>query len=671
MGEDIFAAAMQRIDAGAFGVTDLLASADRLSQSGEIQTVLTLYKTWLERNPEDPLRHLMYFNYSTILSNNGALAEAREALEKALAADPGYFPARINLGSVLERMGGKIEAINEWFQVIGQLAVINGDNLHYLKMTLTQIGRIFETANMHSKAEEIYRRCLELDPDQPEIMRHYLSMMQQQCKWPIARPFGGINPVTRKDCLKNIDPLTLGIYSDDPLYHLTNSYFYNRGAVGQVATSFADRHAERLKKRPERRLRIGYISSDLRQHAVGYLTAELFEEHDRAAVDVFIYHSGPSADDPIGRRIRQAVEHWTDITKMPDETAAKLIFADEIDILVDLNGHTSGQRAKVLAMRPAPIIVNWLGYPGSVASPVHHYIIADEFIIPKEFEKFYSEKVARIPCYQPNDRKRTVGTTCPSREEAGLPADAMVYCAFNGQHKITPHTWKRWMSILSQVENSVLWMLDSTQEICDQIRSNAEQHGVSASRLIFANRISNPDHLARYPLADLFLDTSPYGAHTTASDAMWMGVPIITLAGRSFASRVCGSIMKSAGLADLICTRSEQYVETAVELGRHRDKLLAYRQQLRASRDACVLFDTTLLARSVEEAYRQMWADLQSGKLPQPDLANMEVYRDIALELDNDDVEISMVEDYEAIYRRKLAERANYSYVAKDGRLAP
>ena len=246
----------------------------------------------------------------------------------------------------------------------------------------------------------------------------------------------------------------------------------------------------------------------------------------------------------------------------------------------------------------------------------------------------------------------------------------MVYCAFNGQHKITPFTWARWMAILRSVEGSVLWMLDSTQEICDQLRRLAEAHGVAADRLIFAPRIANPDHLARYPLADLFLDTTPYGAHTTASDAMWMGVPIITLAGRSFASRVCGSIIRSAGLDELVCTTSEQFVKTAVELGRHRERLTAIRERLRQSRESCVLFDTPLLVRELEARYGEMWQEYRAGKLPVPRLANMDVYREIAIGLDGDTVESGMRTDYEECYRAAIERRRSYLNITPDGRFA-
>jgi predicted O-linked N-acetylglucosamine transferase (SPINDLY family) len=320
-------------------------------------------------------------------------------------------------------------------------------------------------------------------------------------------------------------------------------------------------------------------------------------------------------------------------------------------------------------MRPAPVIANWLGFPGSVGTSFHNYIIADDFIIPPEFEIYYSEKIARLPCYQPNYRKRLVADHCPTRHEAGLPETAMVYCAFNGQHKITPYTWRRWMSILRAVEGSVLWLLESTEAINGQLRRLAENHGVAAERIIFAKRIGNADHLARYRLADLFLDTAPYGAHTTASDAMWMGVPIITLVGRSFASRVCGSIMRSAGLPDLICSSGEDYVAMAIDLGLNRDKLIAYRQRLVSARDSSVLFDTPLLVRCLEQLFTTMWRDYVQGEQFPPDLTNLDLYREVGIALDQDDVEMLSQPDYEERVRQTFIQKSRYCFVPKDGRI--
>jgi predicted O-linked N-acetylglucosamine transferase (SPINDLY family) len=341
---------------------------------------------------------------------------------------------------------------------------------------------------------------------------------------------------------------------------------------------------------------------------------------------------------------------------LDDAAAAARIAADQIDILVDVNGHTRDARPGVFARRPVPVQVNWLGFPGSMGTPFHQYIIADETIIPAENEKFYSERVLRLPCYQPNDRKRIVGRT-PTRAEAGLPDGAFVYCCFNGIHKISRFTFDRWMDVLRRTEGSVLWLLSPQPETQLRLAAAAEARGVSGARLIFAPRLNNSDHLARYPLADLFLDTSPYGAHTTASDALWMGVPVVTVLGRSFASRVCSSLVRAAGLPELVTRSNSEFVELSVKLCQERETLQGIQARLASGRDDCVLFDTPLLARSLENLYRQMAMEARAGHLPVPDLTNLEAYLDAGVSFDHDNIDVGASLNYEDMYRTALARR--------------
>jgi predicted O-linked N-acetylglucosamine transferase (SPINDLY family) len=336
---------------------------------------------------------------------------------------------------------------------------------------------------------------------------------------------------------------------------------------------------------------------------------------------------------------------------------------------VDVNGYTRDGRTKLLALRPAPVIVNWLGFPGTTGSPYHHYLIADDWIIPPESEMFYSEKVLRLPCYQSNDRKRLVAPNTPTRAEAGLPEQAMVYCCFNGVHKLNRFTFQRWLTILERVPGSVLWLLGSSEGPQNRLRDVARARGIDPDRLIFADKLANPYHLARYPLADLFLDTAPYGAHTTASDALWMGVPVLTLSGRSFASRVCGSLVRAAGLPEMACASADEYVDRAVALGRDRAMTKRYREKLQAGRDSCTLFDTPLLVKSLEGLYAQMWEDQKANRLPQPDLANLDVYLDVGIQQDYDEDEVLTIKDYQSWWRAKLAQRHAFRAIPADHRL--
>ena len=255
---------------------------------------------------------------------------------------------------------------------------------------------------------------------------------------------------------------------------------------------------------------------------------------------------------------------------MSDEQAALQIARDGVDILVDLNGYTKFARTRLFSFRPAPVQVNWFGYPATMGTPYHHYIIADAAIIPEGDEIFYSEEVARLPCYQPNDRLREVAKTTPKRSDFGLPDDAFVYCSFNSTHKLTQRMFDSWLMILASTPGSVLWLLKATEDANARLRTYAAEHGLAPGRIVFAEKVTNPEHLARYPLADVFLDSFPYGAHTTCSDALWMGVPVLTLQGRSFAARVCASLLAAAGVPELAAANENEYRGKAIVLYHNR-----------------------------------------------------------------------------------------------------
>ncbi len=666
MSSDLLTTALERAKEQALTAGELLHYAGQLAATGQSDTLSLLYRTWIEHNQTDPMLPAIHFNHAVILSSAGDIAGARAALEEAIRVNPDFIPPYINLGNVLERLGQAGEAVQIWYQAANRIGLVTGENANYKTTALKQIGRVLERFQVDEKAEEALRLSLEINPYQADVVQHYVSLRQRQCKWPVIVPTGA---VTKEHLLKGISALSLAAYTDDPLLLLANAAHYTKQNIGQPKRLYNQHHASLLKTASPQRRRIGYVSSDLREHAVGFLTAEVYELHNRENVEVFLYYCGHHSPDYMQDRIKAAADHWIDLGSMTDEQAAERIVADQIEILVDVNGYTNAGRTKMFAMRPAPIIVNWLGFPGTLGNPSHHYIVADDFIIPKENEIYYAEKVLRLPCYQPNDRKRVISDLPQKRSDVGLPEDAVVYCCFNGVHKITPFTWRRWMTILHNVPNSVLWLLDSIESVSTRLRTLAEQYGIAKERIIFASKAKNAHHLARYVLADLFLDTSPYGAHTTSSDALWMGVPVLTLAGRSFASRVCGSLVKSANLEDLIVYTPDDYVRLAIELGLNKQKLLSYRQRLSDSRNTCVLFDMPLLVSSLEHLYTQMWDDFKAGRLPRADLSNLDIYNDIGVELDNNDVELLAVKNYNDLYLQKLADRDNFDAIRPDARL--
>jgi predicted O-linked N-acetylglucosamine transferase (SPINDLY family) len=649
MTDTAFAATLQQTSTAP--LTQMIAVASKLTGAGQWQQARQIYQAWIAANQQDPQLYVACFNCASLDTMAKDQAAAAASLNRAIELNPDFIPAYINLGRVFEESGAADRAVELWRLAASRPAPINGNSVNYAVTALTQMARVLTGAQQSELAEEAFAHCLGINPRQPEIVEQYTALRLAQCKWPITAPSDSLD---RKAFLAGINPLSMAAFTDDPLLQLASGYRYVKRSAWDGPNNEENDRRHAPIDLTGRRLRIGYVSSDLRDHAIGYLMAELFELHDRNAVEIFAYYCGPASNSGLTNRIKSAVEHWVDVRGLTDDEAAKRIADDGIDILVDINGHTRDSKTGVFARRCAPVQVNWLGYPGSMGSPYHHYIIADDWIIPPGAELYYSEKVLRLPCYQPNDRKRPIATEPPTRADAGLPDNSFVFCCFNGTHKISRFTFERWMTILGQVPDSVLWLLDASEKTRARLRDMAEKKGVAGSRLVFAPKMPNAQHLARYPLADLFLDSAPYGAHTTASDALWMGVPVLTLSGRCFASRVCGSLVRSAGLGDLVCEQAGDYIARAVALASDRPAIDRYKARLRESRDSCVLFDTNLLTARLEELYRFMAEAHMKGAVPQPDLVNLDAYFDVGLDHDHDAEDMFAVADYHGLYREKL-----------------
>lgn len=664
MLKDVLSPALIQSMVAGLSVPDLIRTTETFKQSGQLASVEAAYAAWVASHPQDPLLYAVLFNYSVALTDSGKIVEAQQALEQAIALNADFMPAYINLGRVLERQGKIGLAIIQWSAALARMAAVNPSAVSHKVTTLNQSARALEAVSQDDPAENMLRESLELDRDQSEVVQHLVALRQRQCKWPV------IEAGERFDAgvlVRGMSPLSAGAFTDDPLWQLALAAHYNRTDVGSpAATMTAWPGTVREGDAP---LRVGYLSSDLREHAVGYLMTEVPGLHDRSRVEVFSYYCGVDSPDAMHAHFQAASDHFRVISHLDDAAAAKLMADDGIQILVDLNGYTRDARLKLVALRPAPVIVNWLGYPGTMASPYHHYLIADDWIVPPQHEAYFSEKVLRLPCYQPSNRFRTVADHKPSRAEAGLPEQAMVFCCFNGAHKIHRATFDRWLEILARAPGSVLWLLGGDEGVSKRLSDYAEAKGIARERLVFAKKTANAAHLARYPLADLFLDTTPYGAHTTASDALWSGVPVLTVSGRSFASRVCGSLVRAAGLPELVCETTQDYVERAVAYGNDRASLAPLRERLAADKDSCTLFDMPGLVRSLEDLYEAMWRDHEAGRLPRPDLANLDVYLEVGSAFDHERTEVQNIADYEGWWAARLAARNALRPIPRDRRL--
>jgi hypothetical protein len=399
---------------------------------------------------------------------------------------------------------------------------------------------------------------------------------------------------------------------DNPQFHYLNAKRYSDAkypasvALGNIG-----------KRIPSEKVRIGYFSADFYNHAIAYLSAELFELHDKSKFETFGFSLGPNKNDEMQRRISKTFTKFIHAESKSDKELAQIAREMEIDIAIDLTGYTRNSRPGIFSYRAAPIQVSYLGYPGTMGAQYIDYIIADQSVIPPENRPFFSEKVVYLPhSYQVNDSKRRISERKFTKQELGLPENGFIFCCFNNNHKIMPETFACWMRILQATPGSVLWLLQDNHTAASNLRKEAEAMGVENSRLIFAQRIRIEEHLARQRIADLFIDTLPYNAHTTASDALWVGLPVLTCLGKSFASRVASSLLNSIGLPELIAQSQEEYESKAIKLASHPEMLVEIKHKLLKNRLTHPLFNTKIFVRHIETAYIKMYQLHQEGYCP-------------------------------------------------------
>ncbi|THF47378.1 O-linked N-acetylglucosamine transferase, SPINDLY family protein [Allorhizobium terrae] len=647
-------------------VQDLFSFAENRSASGQRQEAIELYKAWIAFNEVHPFLHLVYFNYAVTLRQAGDITGSINALTACLKIDPKFGQAHINLGRAFEDSGLAALAIEQWRKLLDVTAESTAEKVLHRLMALQHIGRVMENANLLEDAETALWQAMELRPDKSESAQHWTAIRQRACKWPILTPS---EHVSLRHLIDGLSPLSLACFADDPIFQLAKAYRYNKSLAGRPDTQGFPRKAVARKLGTGQRLRVGYVSSDLRDHAVGFALRDVLELHDKTSVEIFAYYCGdPVTNDATQNRMKAAIDCWRDIAALSDEDAARQIAADDIDILIDVNGYTKHARTRIFAYRPAPVIVNFCGYPGTMGSPFHQYMIADEHIVPAASEIYYTEKVLRIACNQPIDRKREIAKT-PYRAEAGLPEGAFVFACFNGMQKITEATFAHWMKILKATPGSVFWLLGASDDVDQRLRTLAEAAGVMPDRLIFAPKAPNAQHLARIALADLFLDTFPYGAHSTAGDALTMGLPVLTVPGKSFASRFCASIVHAAGVPELICKDPDHYVEQAIAFANAPKTLLKIRKALQDQRETSVLRDIPGLARRLEALFWQMQDEAERGETPVPDLRNLDLYYELGAELVQSNIVYCDEDTYRQRYLEKLARYHDYAPIPYDNRL--
>jgi len=571
---------------------------------------IACYRTALRLAPDHPQILLQLGNaYSTLGKFNEAAAHFRKSTSTGRADPAAYF----NLGNALRELAKPAEAAAAYRAAL-KLDPNDADTHNNLGNVLRELGRLDE-------AIACYREALRLNPKLYHAKLHLLHQQQHICDWrDMDAQIAEIRDLVMHEPTAQIPPfafLSLSGTTAAEQRQCTSQWVVNRYA-GLMKSSGRPTFPSRESKP---KLRIGYLSGDFRLHPLAFLISELIELHDRSRFEVFAYSYAKDDHTAERKRLERAFDQFVDIRPISQQEAAKRIHTDAIDILVDLTGFTQGSRSGIVALRPAPIKVSWLGFPGTMGgfegAPFFDYLISDAFITPPEQADCYAEQLVLMPdCYQPNDRKRQVGLS-PTRAESGLPEQGFVFCCFNQTFKIMPQVYDIWMNILNSVPGSVLWFLECNRWAKENLRCEAQLRGVNPDRLIFAPRVPVDQHLARHVLADLFLDTLPYNAHTTTSDALWMGLPVLTCAGETFASRVAASLLRAANLPQLITHTLQDYEARAITLVSNPAELATIRQKLITDKQYLPLFDAQRFARHLERAYQAMWQTHQTGHSPQ------------------------------------------------------
>jgi len=543
-----------------------------------------------------------------------AMAKFQEVLQK----NPEYAEAYLNLGILLENQSILEGAINAYRAAIrykpDYIKALN--RLGFTLLNLSIAGQ-----NHVDEAKALFEKVLAIQPNSPEAFTYLFYLQEMTCDWRSRQV--NLNRLWEQTRQELVSGKTPTIAPFDTIYKP-----WDRKILLQIAQAFGRviteqwtqtrqslnfTHSRSLKGR----LRIGYMSFDFRNHATSHLIRSLFNLHDREKFEIFAYSIGVDDNSEYRDYIANNCEHFQDIHSFTIEESARQIYQDGIHILVDLNGYTAGSRDPILALRPAPIIVNYLGYPCTMGAEFVDYIISDGIVTPIEFADGFSEKLVILPhCYQVNDREQAIAPTPVTRSQYGLPESSFVFCCFNNSYKIEPDIFQVWMNILSAVPDSVLWLFPRFPITENNLRREAQTRGISGERLIFTTYEPKAQHLARHKLADLFLDTFYCNAHTTASDALWTGLPIVTCLGKTFASRVAASLLTAIGLPELITTKFTDYEKLAIDLAKSPKKLQQVKKKLAENRLKEPLFDTPRFARDLEKAYRAMWDIYAAGQPP-------------------------------------------------------
>jgi predicted O-linked N-acetylglucosamine transferase (SPINDLY family) len=560
----------------------------------------TVYDSVLAARPDHASSLL---NRAILFQESGDLQRALTDYDKVTAVQPDNARAWNGRGAVLQAMKRPAEALADFEKALALDSRLADALANRATIKWTMDG------NQAGAVADI-KAALAIDPRQPYARGELLHLKMYGADWEDFETEKSLVDEGVRKGDRVVRPFVYQAVSSSPadLQACSRIFAANLFPLSDPPPPFCHNHEK---------IRIGYVSAEFREQATAYLMAGLYELHDRNKFEIIAIDNGGGDGSAMRRRLEASFDRMIFINQMTDTEAANRIRSEEIDILVNLNGYFGAPRMGVFARRAAPIQVNYLGFPATLGAPYMDYIIADRIVIPEVDRASYDEKVVWLPhSYQVNDSKRTIAPDTPDRTALGLPPDAFVFCNFNQSYKITPDMFACWMRILKAVDGSVLWLLGSKPPFTSNLSRQAERHGIARERLVFAPQLPYARHLARLKQADLFLDSLPYNAHTTASDALWSGLPLLTCLGTSFPGRVAASLLGAIGMPEMVVRTMTDFEKQATHLARDTEALTAVRQKLAANRLTTPLFDTDLLRRDLESAYMAMWQGWKNGQPP-------------------------------------------------------
>ena len=616
-----------------------------------------------------------YFNLGSVLQEQKQFDLAINSFEMAISIDPNFSAAYFNIGNILQDLGQLDEAVQSYQKTL-KIKQDNTEAYYELGLTFMQLGKLDASIDSYKKAllinpnygdvhnslgnvfnqvgqlEEAllsYENALSISPEYPEVYFNLGNLMLDlnqldkavanyeyalKLKPGIDCNFGNLFHTKMHLCSwddfsnnleellkkinhneKTISPFALSALIDDAKIQLKNAVVFAKEKLPKNNILSKIKNYSNHKK-----IRIGYFSADFREHPVSYLTAELYELHDRGQFEIYAFSFGPDTQDVMNLRIKKGVDNFYDVHTMSYKDIVLLSRSLEVDIAIDLGGFSANNRLEIFAMNVAPVQINYLAYPGSLGADFIDYIVADKILIPKDQKCNYSENIIYLPnCYMPQDSSRQISDKPITRWDCNLPEDSFVFCCFNNTFKITPKEFDIWMRLLSKIDGSVLWLIETNNLSEVNLKVEAKKRGIEPDRLIFAKKIAVEEHLSRQKLADLFLDTFNFNAHTTASDALWVGLPVLTKIGKGFAARVASSLLTSLEVPELITTSEKEYETLAIDLAMNPEKLSLIKKKLVDKRITAPLFDTIAYTKNLENAYIKAYK-LYSNGLPSKEL---------------------------------------------------